>query len=78
MHEPKWKVERTPAGEMHTTSYRGLQLNVTRPRGHANVVGSVFTGSGERIERFSARCTVEQAEARCVRVADRHAEDQTV
>ena len=75
MPEPTWKTIRARAGEFHSTEYRGMKLDVVRTNGQAIVVGSVFTESGDRLERFSACCTVDQAKARCVRVADRWADE---
>lgn len=75
MPEPTWHVIRVRTGEFHSTTYRGMQLDVSRRHAQSIVLGFVYVGDDAPPERFSASCTIDQAKARCVRVADRWADE---
>lgn len=74
MREPTWSVIRDRVGESHSTEYRGMVLVVSRLHAQAAVQGVVVIGETTPPERFSAPCTIDQAKARCIRIANRHAD----
>jgi hypothetical protein len=76
--ETTWEVLRAANGERHTARYLDMRLEVSRGHAQSVVLGFVFSSTGSRLERFSAACTIEQAKARCVRVADRFADDRDI
>lgn len=76
MSEPTWNSVIQPAGEQHFAMYRGCILEVTRRHAQLSVVGRISSADGP--ERFSDTCTIDEAKARCVRVADRLADTTDV
>lgn len=76
MDSARWMTLADKGGEYHSAHHRGLFLEVSRAAGRAEVVGVVFTGAKdgeyEKLERFTAQCTIDDAKARVLRVANRH------